>query len=299
MKYMKKKFLLIIYLLIIIILVIPLSNAIQTNVDVKKILLRNINKEQKKYAIFIATGSEIRDQNNIDDFIEVLTKHGWDERNILKITNKNASKNAILSIPFFWLNDQGANEDDIVLFFFSLHGSNTKDREPFDEPDDRDEFIVPYNSNFSNVSTMIRDDELNPKFNSIKSKNQIIIFESCCSGGMIDGDFDLRKSNRIIITSCSTNESSYPILLHRRWLFPFYLTKGLKGPADFNKDGWISAEEIFKYAEKPTILRSAILGSFLFIFHKTLLIQHPLIYDGWPSEQDNFEELKLITTKID
>ena len=69
--------------------------------------------------------------------------------------------------------------------------------------------------------------------------------------------------------------------------------KGLKGRADKNYDGFITAEEAFEYAEIRTRLRSTAYGFLLFIFHKHIKNQHPQIYDGWPYEENNEEELIL------
>ena len=69
----------------------------------------------------------------------------------------------------------------------------------------------------------------------------------------------------------------------------------MKGRADKNCDGFVTAEETYRYAELRTIVRSTIYGILLFILHKALFIQHPQIYDGWPNEENNKEELKLIS----
>jgi hypothetical protein len=58
----------------------------------------------------------------------------------------------------------------------------------------------------------------------------------------------------------------------------------------------ISAEESYKYAESLTIKRSAI---YAFVYSLIPFIphefspQHPQIFDGWPSIENNNDELNL------
>ena len=266
--------------------VIPLKTLANYDVD-------SIEDESTLWAVFITFGEPRRDEKNARDLCDILINHGWEENNIYHLQEKDATKEAILATPR-WLNDSGADEDDLILFFFSMHGGRTEDVPPLDEPDDMDEFIVPYKEEQRDVYDNIFDDELASVFEIIKSEKLILIFETCYSGGMIDGVNDLRESGRVILTSSSEKESSYPIFLKNSWLFPYFLIKGLGGSADANSDGIISVEEPFKYAEKITIKRSTIYAFLLFIFHRSLFIQYPQLYDGWPSEENNEEELKLI-----
>jgi len=62
--------------------------------------------------------------------------------------------------------------------------------------------------------------------------------------------------------------------------------------ADLNNDGFVSAEEALKYTEEPVAFRSTIFNR---LFNKDAPpTQHPQLYDGWPSVENNTEELKLI-----
>jgi hypothetical protein len=244
------------------------------------------------WAVLITVGEPKRDNKNAGDLYNILINHGWNGNNIYYLKENEATKEAILNVSN-WLNDHGADEDDLILFFFSMHGGRKEDIPPLDEPDNMDEFLIPYQQE-KQENNNILDEELALMFEEIKSKNLVIIFETCFSGGMIDGANDLKKSGRVVLTSSREDESSYPIFLRRSWLFPFYFIRGLKGLADKNFDGYITAEEAFEFAKIRTVIRSTIYAYFLYIFHKELLIQHPQIYDGWPSEENNEEELKLI-----
>jgi len=251
----------------------------------------NIDKDSNRWAVIITAGEPNRDSKNAEDLNNILKKNGWDESNIIYLKEKEATKEAILNLSDF-LEIQGLQQNDLIIFYFSMHGGRKNDVEPFDEPDGLDEFLVSYKDEKQDEN--IIDDELAIMFNKIKNDNLVIIFEACFSGGMIDGECDLKKSGRIIITSTKEDETSYPLFLIKSWLFPYYINKGLTGKADKNRDGFVSAEEIYRFAELPTKIRSTIYGFLLFIFHKALFNQHPQIYDGWPSTENNKEELKLI-----
>ena len=248
------------------------------------------------WAVLITVGEPKLDDKNAGDLYNILISNGWPESNIYCLRENEATKEAILSISN-WLNDHGVQENDLVLFYFSMHGGKKDDVQPLDEPDNIDEFIIPYKNDEKGDN--ILDEELTPMFEAINTEKLVIIFESCYSGGMIDGANDLKKTGRIVITSTNVNETSYPYSLFfskNGFLFAYYLIKGLDGKADKNNDGFISAEESFEYTRTYTIKRSTIYAYLLFIFHKTLLnhIQHPQIYDGWPSEENNEEQLKII-----
>lgn len=244
------------------------------------------------WAVLITAGEPKPDEKNARDLKNILVNHGWNNDNIYYLKENEATKEAILAVPD-WLNDHGIKEEDLILFYFSMHGGRKEDVPPLDEPDNMDEFLIPYKPEKLN-SNNILDEELALMFEQIISDNIVIIIESCFSGGMIDGTNDLKKSGRVIMTSAREDESSYPFFLKRSWLFPFYLIRGLRGLADKNCDGYISAEEAFKYAEIRTIKISTIFGYILYIFHRELFNQHPQLYDGWPLEENNEEELILI-----
>ena len=248
------------------------------------------------WAVLITVGEPKLDDKNAGDLYNILTNNGWPKDNIYYLRENEATKEAILSISD-WLNAHGVQENDLVLFYFSMHGGKKDDVPPLDEPDGMDEFIIPYKNDEKGEN--ILDEELTPMFEAINTEKLVIIFESCYSGGMIDGANDLKKTGRIVITSTNVNETSYPYSLFfskKGFLFAYYLIKGLDGRADKNNDGFISAEESYEYTKIYTIKKSTIYAYLLFIFHKTLLnhIQHPQIYDGWPSEENNEEQLKII-----
>lgn len=282
---------------LVIVLLILSNNSIiigSNYLDVSKDVLSNNNG---LWAVLITVGEPKLDDKNAGDLYDILINSGWLESNIYYLRENDATKEAILSISD-WLNVNGVEKDDLVLFYFSMHGGKKSDVPPLDELDNMDEFLVPFKQDESSDNDdNILDEELTLMFEDIETEKLVIIIESCYSGGMIDGVNDLKKTGRVIITSTDINETSFPYFLlfsKNGFLFGYYIVKGLSGLADFNSDGFISAEEAYEYSKIYTIKRSTIFAYLLFIFHKSLFVQHPQIYDGWPSEENNIEELKLI-----
>ncbi len=234
----------------------------------------------------------ILQNNDIQTLKRLLLMHGWDKDHIRCFLEEDATKDAILNTSFTWL--QGAGENDLIVYFVFMHGYYLPDDlPPIDEPDGKDERVFYYDSNYAtwNWSVYIVDDEFAARFNTLKSHNIIIIFDTCHSGGMIDGSSDFGGSGRVVLSSCGVDEASCMFLPRFHWLFPYYFIQGLRSGADLNLDGFVSAEEALKYTERPVAFHSTINN---LIFNHQLTAQHPQLSDGWPSMENNTEELKLI-----
>lgn len=273
------------------------------NVQFKNILDSDVlikDAGHQIWTVIIASGNPFRDLHGVKSLSSLLMSKGYPSENICSLIQEEATKDAILIKPFDWLLTKNVTDEDIIIFYFSLHGDRIEDQHPLDEPDGYDEYLVPYDYNPENKTSYIFDEELNKKFDGLNGKNLVLIFETCYSGGMLDGYEDLVDTGRIILTSCDNDESSWPMYLQMRWLFPNFLFRGLKAPADQNHDGWVSAEESFLYAKDRTISRSTVYAQIFslvpFVPHD-FNPQYPQLYDGWPSDTNNTEELKLFNVQ--
>lgn len=87
---------------------------------------------------------------------------------------------------FAWVKDK-AGENDLVLFYYSGHGTHIPD-DNGDEADGRDEAIVPYDladeDNWNDADKYIRDDQLKAWIDDIPAGAVVTFFDSCFSGGM-------------------------------------------------------------------------------------------------------------------
>jgi len=234
---------------------------------------------------FRASRRDARDLKN------TLISHGWNENNIRVLIEEQATKQAILD-TFTWLNQSDA--DDVIFFYSGTHGYYMEDQPPLDEPDNLDEFIMPFDCDWETDDNCLLDDELADEFDKLQSQNIAIAIESCHSGGMLDGSQDLPASGRVILTGCGTDELGCPLRTRMYWLFCYYLIKAFRGRADKNNDNWISLEETYQYTNMPVMIRSTLFN--LLTSHQ-LSTQHPQIYDGWPTEENNQADLQLINLK--
>ncbi len=254
-----------------------------------------------KWAVLIACSGgvtyerhERRDRNDMRKLMNILKGNGWDDGHIFSLIEEEATTEAILDNSFNWLRDNGEDEDDLIFFLFSGHGYyHTKDEPPLDEPDGRDELIHPWDPDMAgwNPDVFILDDVLAEKFNTLKSRNIVIVMHTCHAGGFIDGENDLCGSGRVVLVSCGVDEASYMMKYQLHWLFPYYIIQGLKGNADDDKNKIITAEELLDYTIKPVQFRSKIYN---WMSSGIPNIQNPEIYDGWPTEEDNADELILV-----
>lgn len=226
----------------------------------------------------------------IKKIVPLLKRYNWNEDQIFVLQNEFTKKDAVMGM-FDWLITEGVDEDDVVLIFFSFHGSHKQDTVPLDEPNQMDGFLVTFDFEYEILENGILDDEFGAALDTIPSKNVVVIVESCHAGEMIDGSEDLCGDGRVILTSCTEEELSF--FLYRRviGLFPYYIIKGMTGFADRNLNGWISAEELYQYAEMRTIYQSYICS---FLMHSLPHYQHPQLFDGWPQEQNSSSELEFI-----
>jgi caspase domain-containing protein len=320
-----KKFIVFFTILLLFSTVFPPSSMSMFESDVKSVINHphlqsqiHINKETQqnkpsfnscgdpdgittKWAVIIACSGgvtygrhERRDRNDVRALKQILNKNGWDNDHIFLLLEEEATTVAILNHSFDWLRDKGEDEDDLIFFFFSGHGYyHTEDQPPLDEPDGRDEIFHPWDPDMAgwNWDVFIVDDVLAEKFDTLKSKNIVIVMHTCHAGGWIDGENDLCGSGRVVLVSCGVDEASCMMKYQLHWLFPYYLIQGLKGRSDNNNDKWVSAEELLDYTIKPVQFRSKIYNWMSTGVVKT---QNPEIFDGWPSIEDNSDELKLI-----
>jgi hypothetical protein len=130
----------------------------------------------------------------------------WDEENIKLLTDNMATKDTIKQ-SINWL-AESADENDVSIFYFIGHGGGG--------PNGSDYFI-------SASDTVIFDEQLDLYFENI-SGSLIIIIDSCNSGGFID---ELWQTNRVIITACAADESTYQVDALKAPMFSYFLNMSL------------------------------------------------------------------------
>ncbi|UCE97109.1 MAG: caspase family protein [Dehalococcoidia bacterium] len=207
------------------------------------------------------------------DAMELAAKLGsiWDVDHIKLLVDSQATKLSIQNAITGWL-DSKEDENDIILFYFSGHSwqSNTH------------EYIMPYNSLVISRQDDIQDITLNSWLNCLESNQQIVIIDSCNSGGFVN---ELYRYGRAVLTSCKKYEDSYEYAALKHSVFTYYILDALNNldGIDKNNDGGICIEEVFDSAESNTRSYSGI----------SLRDQHPGISNC------AYESINLIYTQGD
>lgn len=139
---------------------------------VKRALLIGINTYQ---AVPSLSGS----LNDVAAMREILlTRWGFDARNIRLVTESAATRAGILAALQQLAREVGPN--DIVYVHYSGHGSQVQDLNG-DEDDGLDETLVPADGRTPNVPDIL-DDELDALFARLRANTALIVLDSCHSG---------------------------------------------------------------------------------------------------------------------
>ena len=168
---------------------------------------------------------------------------------------------------------RSARRDDLVMISFSGHGYQGAD-DGTDERDGVDEFFVLADTLAGAVDdTALRDDEFGSFLDRVASQHVLVFFDGCYSGGLARSlpsgrrpigevpdllfrDFSLE--GRLVLSAASETQDAFesPALGHG--VFTHFVLEGLRGAADRNGDGHVTAWEVYEYvlAEVPPFVRA-------------------------------------------
>lgn len=118
--------------------------------------------------------------NDVTNLRHILkTYFGFTNEDIRVLTNDRASKKNIL-YRLNWMVDK-AKPRDFLVFHFSGHGSQIRDRDGDELRDHMDELICPWDMNWDDG--FIIDDDLNNIFKKLPENIHLEIFLDCCHSG--------------------------------------------------------------------------------------------------------------------
>jgi len=227
------------------------------------------------------------------DFAEELLKSPllWDAENIVLLLNRDATTTNFMAA----LNaiSEVATPNDLLIIFYSGHGSQWGDMAPFDETDGLDEALC-------FIDRDMIDDSLATLLNHVPVGELLVLVDACFSGGQIRGkskgelspqsvgaglaedliqsvdgvgskDLDDMMRSVVAITASADDESSIESASLQHGVFTYYLLEAMRGPADIygNHDGLISAEECFAYLAPNVVSYTTSIGQ----------IHHPQMLD--------------------
>ncbi len=126
--------------------------------------------------------------NDVSDVRFTLTSlYGFNTSQIRVLTDARATKENIL-VRLNWLLD-GAKKGDTLIFHFSGHGSQIRDRNGDELDDGLDEILCPYDMDWD--GSYIVDDELGEIFSDVPEGVILEVFLDCCHSGTATRDLGL------------------------------------------------------------------------------------------------------------
>ncbi|WP_051203578.1 caspase family protein [Hugenholtzia roseola] len=186
-----------------------------------------------------------------DNFLVSVKGGAIPEKQRRLLVDSKATKPAILAA----LNQlaRQAGENDIFMFYFAGHGIEG--------------YFVPYEGVGTNKRTLLSHQEVLSVFDNSKAKQNIIIADACHAGSLEDAAHHNTRSlgstfaldsyykriteakggRMLYLLSAKSNELAIETSQNGQGVFTFYLLEGLKGKADFDKSGYVEAEEISAY----------------------------------------------------
>lgn len=161
------------------------DDGADTAIDINGIIQTNVNFNNVFVIAFGSNVGELKLTNDDARRFAQIAKASFDipAANIRVVEN---AKRSDFEETFAWVSSK-ASENDLVLFYYSGHGTSIPD-DNGDEHDGRDEAIVPYDlassATWDDATKYIRDDQLKAWIEGIPAAAVVSSFDSCFSGGM-------------------------------------------------------------------------------------------------------------------
>ena len=200
------------------------------------------------------------DAKAIYEFLQQPTAGGFSPENMLLLANEHATHGRIREALTNFI--ARATAQDLLLIFFAGHGAP----DPFAG---QNLYVIAHDTDVTDMpATALSMPALRAYLDqNVRSKRVVLLMDACHSAGLsTTGTRDLRNNlanqylerllyqeeGRAIITSSDVNERSHE---SQRWgnghgVFTYYVLEGLKGPADTNRDRFVSVGELFRYVRQ-------------------------------------------------
>jgi len=168
-------------------------------------------------------------------------------------------------------------KEDTVVIFFAGHGAPEVDPRGA-ERDGLAKYLVPVDADPDDLyATALPMEEIRTIFERIEAERVVVFLDTCYSGaaggrtfaakGVRAGAVDElfldrlgRAKGRAIITASRPSEVSLELAELGHGIFTYYLTRGLAGDADLNRDGIVSLQELYEYVAREVTRKSRAVG---------------------------------------
>ncbi len=230
-------------------------------------------------------GYATEDALGIHTFLVDNNGGGFLEKHALLLRDEKATKQAVIEAVTEFLQRKAKPWDRVVLYFAGYgatvresdneagagsDGTSGTSEKP--KPAKADFYLATYDTVFDHVKkTAISLTDLQRLVDSIGLRQCALIFDTSFSSelslralsnlpGIQGNPFEsiANEKNRVVMASCGLGEGALEISDLRHGIFTYYLLEGLKGDADGDKDGVITAKEAFEYLSKRVVLASSL-----------------------------------------
>jgi hypothetical protein len=197
-----------------------------------------------------------RDAKDFQEFLLSPDGGSFPKDHVRILLNEDATAQNVRSALFTFLTK--AQPQDQVVLYVAGHGAP-------DPNDPRNLYLLTYDTKLDDMGgTAFPMWQLQDVFTRVLKAKRVITFADTCHSYGFSGERRGKKSNnlvnqyvakaandsdRAVITASDISQLSYE---SDKWggghgVFTFFLLKGLKGEADFNKDGTVTAGELFAF----------------------------------------------------
>jgi Caspase domain len=197
-----------------------------------------------------------RDAQEFRDFLLSPDGGSFPKDNVRMLLNEDATAQNVRSALFTFLTK--AQPQDEVVLYVAGHGAP-------DPNDPRNLYLLTYDTKLDDMGgTAFPMWQLQDVFTRVLKAKRVVTFADTCHSYGFSGERRGKKSNnlvnqyvvkaandadRAVITASDISQLSYE---SDKWggghgVFTFFLLKGLRGEADLNKDGTVTAGELFAY----------------------------------------------------
>jgi caspase domain-containing protein len=204
---------------------------------------------------------------------------GFKKDNVLLLTDRSERKPTLRNIKYALgtFLARAAQKDDTVIVYFAGHGAPEVDQRGL-ERDGLAKYLIPSDADPDDLfSTALPMDDLQTIFGRIEAERVVMFLDACYSGaaggrtfaskrtrsGAVDDLFLerlTRSKGRAIITASRPAELSVELPELGHGIFTYYLTEGLRGAGDLNRDGIVSLQELYEYVEQQVVRKSRAVG---------------------------------------
>ena len=211
---------------------------------------------------------------------KVLTESGeFKKDNVLLLTDRSDRKPTLRNIKYALgtFLARAAHKNDTVVVFFAGHGAPEVDPRGI-ERDGLAKYLIPTDADPDDLfSTALPMDDLQTIFGRIEAERVVVFLDACYSGAAGGRTFAARRTRatavddlflerltrsrgRAIVTASKPAEVSVELPELGHGIFTYYLTEGLRGAGDLNRDGIVSLQELYEYVEQQVVRKSRAVG---------------------------------------